>query len=90
VKRRYFRADNSPNTLSLHFFHFYAVKDQVDFSDMGEEPIQCQQVSMEQVALSLLPSPEDDIAIRIICIMISRVLFNNLPYFKHTIDGVIE
>lgn len=91
VKRHYFRADNSPNTLSLHYFHFYAVKDRVDFSDMGEEPIQCQQVSMEQVALSLLPSPEDDIAIRRnICIMISRVLFNNLPYFKHTFDGVIE
>ncbi len=91
VKRRYFRADNSPNTRSLHYFHYYAGKDRIDVSDMGEEPIQCKHFDLEQVALSLLPSSEDDRELRKnICVMISRVLYTYVPYFKHTFDGVIE
>lgn len=91
VKRRYFRVDKLPNTRSLHYFHYYAVKDRVDFSDMGEEPIQCKQLDLQQVATSLLPSSEDDAELRKnISVMVSRVLYNNLPYFKHTFDGVIN
>ena len=90
VKRRYVRADKSATT-SLHYFHFYAIKDRIDFSDLSEEPIHCDHYDKHQVALSLLPSPEDDIAIRKnICVLLSRILFSNLAYFKLAFDGVID
>lgn len=90
VKRRFVRTDNTATT-SLHYFHFYAVKDRIDFSDLGEKPIPSYQASQRQVTLSLLPSPEDDIAIRNnICVLISRILFNNLEFFRMAFDGVID
>ena len=90
VKSRYFRTDKSPGT-SLHYFNYYAVKDRIDFSHMKEEPITSEQSDMKQVALSLLPTPEDDTALQNnICVIMSRILYNNIPYFKHTFDGVID
>ena len=90
VKRRYYRADQ-PGTRSLHYFHYYALKDRIDFSGLDEEPIECIQQDVKQVALSLLPSAEDDEALqKNICILISRVLYDNVPYFKQSFDGTIE
>ena len=91
VKRRYYRSDTSANTNSLHYFHYYAVKDRIDFSNMEEDPIQCEQEDRKQLALSLLPSSDDDTELRNnLCVLISRVLYSNIPYFKYTFDGVIE
>ena len=91
VKQRYFRTNKTPGIRSLHYFHYYAVKDRVDFSGMGEECIACTQTDLEQVALSLLPTPEDDEVLKTnICTIVSRILFSNVPYFKQTFDGVID
>ena len=92
IRHRYLRCDSTANATSLHYFHFYAVKDRIDFSDLREKAIPCDVADPLQLALSLLPSPEDDMAIRRnICILISRILYsNNLEYFKVAFDGVVE
>ena len=49
------------------------------------------QTDLELVALSFLPSPEDDEVIKTnICIIVSRIFFSKKPYFKQTFDGVID
>ena len=91
IRRRYLRIDSIATATSLHYFHFYAVKDRIDFSDLGEKAILCDGADQLQLALSLLPSPEDDMAIwRNICVLISRILYNNLGFFKVHFDGIVE
>ena len=91
IRRRYLRTDSDASATSLHYFHFYAVKDRIDFGDLGEKPILCDGADQLQLALSLLPSPEDDMAIRSnICVLISRILYNNLGFFKVAFDGVVD
>ena len=91
IRRRYLRTDANATATSLHYFHFYAVKDRVNFSDLGEKSIPCGVADQQQLASSLLPTPEDDIAIRRnICILISRILYDNLSFFKLAFDGVVE
>ena len=90
IKRRYLWTDSNATATSLHYFHFYAVKDRIDFSDLGEKAILCDADQL-QLALSLHPSPEDDMAIkRNICILISRILYNNLDFIKVAFDGIVE
>ena len=48
IKQRYFRTDKPSGTKSLHYFHYYAVKDRIDFSGMGEEPFKCSQADLKQ------------------------------------------
>ena len=91
IKRRYLRTDSNATATSLHYFHFYAVKGRIDFSDLGEKAIRCDGADQLQLALLLLPSPEDDIVIRRnICVLISWILYNNLGFFKVVFDGVVE
>lgn len=91
IRRRYIRTDSNATATSLHYFHFYAVKDRIDFGDLGEKTIVCDGADQLQLALSLLPSTEDDVAIRRnICVLISRILYNNLGFFKVAFDGVVE
>ena len=90
VKSQYFRS-NARNTQSLHYFHYYAVKDRVDFSCLEEMPVQSLQSDLRLVAKSLLPSATDDAEMkRNICILMSRVLFNNVPCFQTTFDGTVN
>ena len=46
----------------------------------------------EQIALSLLPTPEDDKAIRNnMCTLISRIIYENMAFAKLTFnDGVVN
>ncbi len=90
ITSRYMRVGvNKPN--SIHFWHAMAVRDRVDFSNMSDQIMPTQQCNSRQVALSLLPNEDDDLAMREnICILISRVLFENVKYFKLTYDGVID
>ena len=76
---------------SVHYFHSYAVADRINFSHLSNTVIPTQQSDPKQVAISLLPSPEDNLAIREnICVLMSRVLFNNVAFFKLSFDGVIN
>ena len=91
IRSRYLRTNSNATATSLHYFHFYAVKDRIDFGDLREKAIVCDGADQLQLALSLLPSPEDDEAIRKnICILISRILYNNLGFFKTAFDGIVE
>ena len=45
---------------------------------------------LEQIALSLLPTPEDDEAIRNnMCTLISRIMYENMDFARLTFDGVV-
>ena len=90
VKQQYMRSDiRKPD--SIHYFHSLAVGDRVDFSSLSEQTIPTKQTDPKQVALSLLPSTEDDSAMRDnICVFISRVLCKSLPFFSLSFDGVVE
>ena len=90
VKQQYTRTEVSKPD-SVHYFHSFAVADRVDFSSLSEQVIPTEQADGKQVALSLLPSYEDDSAMRDnICVLISRVLFKSLPFFSISFDGVVE
>lgn len=81
--------NNKPDC--FHYFHSYAVADRVDFSSLSDKVIPTSQRDKKQVALSLLPAPEDDVALRnnIITLM-SRILFENMEFFKFSFDGVVN
>ena len=83
VDPRYQRSDNG--TKSLHYFQSYAVKDRIDFSHLSSEPPDVSSISKEQLALSVLPSLQDDEAIRNnIIILVARILCDNVPFFQQT------
>ena len=90
VKQRYMRFD-AHKTKSLHYFHSYAVANRIDFSFLSEMTPPLPSVNIQQLAISLLPSPEDDVALRNnFATLISRILFENMDFFKFTFDGVIK
>ena len=91
IRHWYLWTDSNATATSLHYFHFYAVKDRIDFSDLVEKAILCHGADQLQLVLSLLPLPEDDIALRRnLCVLISRILYNNLEFFKVAFDGIVE
>lgn len=91
VKQRYYRTDKTPGIRSLHYFHYYAIKDRIDFSQMGEESIKCAQSDIQQIAISLLPTPEDDAALKKnVCTLMSRILYSNISFFKQSFDGAVD
>ncbi|KAL5489195.1 hypothetical protein EMCRGX_G018261 [Ephydatia muelleri] len=90
IKQQYMRID-SEKPASIHYFHSFAVADRIDFSNLSEQLILTEQRDAELVAKSLLPTPEDDMAFRTnICILMSRILYQNMEYFKHSFDVVID
>ena len=90
IKQRHMRV-TTRKPESVHYFQSYAVADRIDFSHLSNSIIPTQQTDPKQVAISLLPSPEDDLAIRDnICMLMSRVLFDNVAFFKLCFEGVID
>ena len=90
VKPRYMRSDTH-KTESIHYFHSYAVANRVDFSDLSERTPPLPSVDLWQLASSLLPSPDDDATMRNnFATHVSRVLVNNIDFFKVTFDGVVD
>ena len=89
VKQRYIRIGNfKPDC--IHYFHSYAVADRVDVTSLSDQVIATTQHDKRQVALSLLPTPEDDVAIRSnIITIISRILYEALDFFKLSFEGVV-
>lgn len=81
VKARYLRVEGSRNQ-SLHNFHSFAVRDRIDFSSLPDVlPHSCLN-SPKQRALALLPSTDDDNALKeLFGTHVSRILAKHIPYF---------
>ena len=68
---------------SQHYFQSYAVKDRIDFSHLSSKPLDVSKISREQLSLSMLPSSQDDEAIRRnMIVLVARVLCDNIPFFN--------
>lgn len=83
------RADKYHNK-SLHYFHSFAVANRIDLSEFSDvKPSTCMNTPSKR-AVQLLPTKEDDIVLRSNFInLVSRVLVENIPFFKATFDGVV-
>ncbi len=75
---------------SLHYFHFCAIQNRIDFSDFPDIfPATCLN-SPKRRALHLLPSVEDDNDLRAnMAVLVSRIIVDNIPFFHHTFDGIV-
>ncbi len=88
VRHRYIRTDSQ--AASFHYFHSYAAADRVDFSQLPSEVPSAVNLSNCAQALLLLPSLEDEEALRKnFKVLISRVLCDFLPFFRATFDGIV-
>ena len=90
IKQRYMRVGcKKPN--SIHYFHSYAVADRVDFNHLCDQVIPTMQRDAKQLASFLLPTLNDDAALRNnICVLMSRILYANMEFFQHSFDGVVD
>ena len=89
MKARYMRYDAHCNK-SIHYFHSFAVLNRVDFSSLPDEYANMCLNHPYKVALSLLPSADDDRALRKLFVVhtcISSILFTHVPL---SFDGVID
>ena len=87
VKPRHMRSDNQSK--DLHYFHLYAAKDRIDFSEASEEP---PSLNPDAILSELLPTADDikDITSNF-GVLISRKLIQYFPYFeKHFSDIVTQ
>ena len=76
---------------AMHYFHSFAVKDRIDFTHLPNTPLQRALPSPGAIAKSLLPSPEDDVALaKNLGTIVSRILAADMKYFDFTFDGVTE
>ena len=90
INQRYMRTDHARPD-SIHYFHYYAVADRIDFSGLSDQVIPTLQQDSAKIAVSLLPTDEDDLAIwDNICVLLSRILYENMEFFKVSFDGVID
>ena len=90
VKAWYMRVEGSHNK-SLHYFHSFAVQNRVDFSHLPDVlPHTCLN-SPHKLAVALLPSRDDDKALRQHFVThVSRILATYIPFFKFTFEEVVE
>ena len=89
VKARYMR-DGARNQ-SLHYFHYFAIKNRVDLSELPDVHPQTCIPSPELKAIMMLPSVEDDKDLRrLFAVHVSRVLATHIPYFKNAFEDVVE
>ena len=89
VKPRYMRLDRQ--TQSLHFFHYFAVKDQIDFSKFSDIPNPYLRLPISELPLKLiLPSASDhQTLMHNMGILVSRILVEELAYFNSTFEDVV-
>lgn len=90
VNARYVRVNGRQNQ-SLHYFHYFAILDRIDFSGLSftKAPVSGTP-DFEQMANVLLPSKEDDAALsKNVATLLSRLLATHIPFFKHTCSDVV-
>ena len=89
VRQRYLRSD-SYHSSSLHYFHSYAVKDRVNCFSLSDAPNLNPDLDSRELASLMLPSLEDDkILFENFKVLFSRILLENVEYFKDTFDGTV-
>lgn len=90
MKQRYMRVGKTRPD-EIHYFHSYAVSNRINFSGLSERVVLTLAQVPEQVALSLLPIPEDDKANRNnMCTLIFRIMYENMEFARLTFDGVMN
>lgn len=90
VKSRYLRLEG-PRNKSLHCFNSFAVQNRIDFSHLPDALPSSGSNRPLQLASALLPSSEDDKALRRnFVVLISRILATHIPFFKFSFDDVVE
>ena len=89
IKPRYRRLDQQ--TVSLHCFHYYTVRDRIDISGIPDEYKPSFYTAASKLPLDvLLPSSSDHLAmVHNFGILVSRVLVEELAYFSTTFEGVV-
>ena len=75
----------------MHYFHSFAVQSRIDFSNYPDtHPATCLD-SPQRRAKFLLPSVEDDSALKHNMVtLISRILIKNMPFFWHTFEDAVQ
>ena len=90
VRPRYMRRLTGLRTQSLHLFHSCAVLDRLDTSALCDVLPQGCIPSPDSLALSLLPTTEDDDAIKSnFSILISRILIENCHFFEVAFKDIV-
>ena len=90
VKHRYTRSDMCNTASSIHYFHSYAAKNRISTGDLSEAAPSPPTMEAKQIALTLLPSVDDDATICTnIATLISRVLVEHLRFFEHSFDDAV-
>ena len=65
--------------------------DRIDCSNLCDQVITTQQTDPGQIAASLLPTPEDDVALRDnICVLMSRILCAHVEFFKINFEDIVD
>ena len=90
VKARFIISDSYQNK-SLHFFHLCAVRDRIDFSKLpNHHMVGCLNSPRNRVK-QLLPTAADYSALRKnFVISLSRLLNNDMEFFKFSFDGIVQ
>lgn len=90
IKHRYMRSATSGSVSDIHYLHSYAVKNRISTHGLSEASPATPTADAKQLALSLLPSADDDSTIsKNFVALVSRVLVDQLPFFEHTFDHVV-
>ena len=89
VKPRYARSDN--RNPPLHYFHSYAVKSRIDFSNLSNIPPSHPTCSLDAITDKLLPSEDDNKVLHSnFSIHIKRMLVDNLKFVNMTCDDLVN
>ena len=89
INPRFRRVDKQ--TQSLHFFQYFAVRDRVNLTGISDCSKPYYNVPIEKLPLeNLLPTPSDDhVLLCNFSILASRVIVEELPYFKQTFEDAV-
>lgn len=90
IRRRHMRSDRG--TISLHYFHSFAVQNRVDFSGLSDsQPDNSGIVDMKAMACAIQPTKADDQTLRRnFATFVSRILCKRMKFFKLCFDGLVN
>ena len=73
----------------LHMFHYYAAADRIDLSGLCDDRKHQCLPSPDSVALSFLPTVDDDAALRDnISVWIARILIKHMPFMEMSFGDI--